>query len=1190
MTATAGAPTAGVRAEDGRATPRKGPFKGLTFFTEDDNDIFFGRSDECQLIASRLLASRFTVVFGESGVGKSSLLRAGVVHDLRRRAKASAPTLKIGSRRGPRFVPLVFSNWRDDPIPALDAAIREAAGTLFPAEILPKKRSGESLDDLLHAWCTSTEATFLIVLDQFEEYLLYHDAGGGDDSFDAGLAHAIARRDLSVRFIVSIREDALAKLDRFKKLIPNLFENRIRVGHLDPKAAEEAIRGPIGIYNANRPPDAEEVHVEDELVEAVLTQVQTRPAGAAGNGAVVGDGQPREDGPPRIETAFLQLVMERIWDVERAAQSPLLRRRTLDALGSANKIVLDYLRDAMNALQPDQQDVAARLFRDLVTPSGQKIAQLPSDLAKIEELDEPSVSEVLKTLADQRVLRGVAPPPGSSESRYEIYHDKLADPILAWRADHIQQEKARAAEQRAKKAKRKAQGYGVVAGVMVGVAVVAVVFAIQARHARQAARAQKLVAQSTSLLAVDPADAVRKAAQAMETKGSDDAEEALRVAVSSSPLRRVFRAPGPIYDASYSDDGRRILAVGAHTATVFDVATHRRLGKPIDNGVNFSNAELSPDGKLVMTAGWDDKVRFWNADTGVERKSLAVTNPSFPGDFLNGAWFDRTGKHFATVSSGGYVRIWTLGAGARAVRVTRPTTRVLTIAAFNPRRNVLAVAGSGGAWILNPTTLQTVPLTANAGSVGTIAWSPTGNVLATGNFGGVAYLWNGSTGQQIGRPFPDTTEITKIAFSPDEKFFATAAGKHVLVWHVRGGSKPGELRGHGDWVNDVAFRDSHVIVTASNDGTARIWNRASRSTLLTLRGNGSSVVSATFDRSGRSVLTGAADGTARLWDVNAGRELWGDQGLVNDAAYSPNGKWIATAGQRSSVKLWNARKGTVRRTHRTGAAVNSVSFDRSGKLLVIGADDGAEVLDGRTLRRRWRAPNRIPISDAELSPGGRYVAIATYNGDASVYDLRTRDAVELLSNPKAEFPTAHEINTTVSSAVWLPHGSLLTTGFDGFAHVWSSRGKRRLLRSFPARSTGALYQADASPTNPWLVVTAGADRYARVWDTRTGDEVGSGMQHPGPIHSAAFSPDGRLVATGGAEGVTYVWDWRHARLLGVLRRHADLINSVSFRPTKGRLRILSASDDGTAKIYGCGTCGRIENLDRLVGRYERNFR
>ena len=350
------------------------PYKGLMPYDEADAPFFFGREAEQEIISANLMASRLTLLYGPSGVGKSSVLRAGVVRHLRVLAEQN-----LLERGTPEFAVVVFNAWRDDPITALAAEVEKGVSSFLAGHKTNETEKVKgSLVDTLRFWSEQIDGDLLIILDQFEEYFLYHSQEDGEGTFAVEFPRAVNRQDLRASFLISVREDALAKLDRFKGRIPSLFDNYLRIDHLDRSAARDAIEKPIAEYNRLQK-SGEEASIEPELVEAILDQVKTGQVmlGAAGRGVVAGADE------SRVETPYLQLVMTRLWDEEiQASQPPFLRLSTLERLGGAERIVRTHLDTTMDALPPDERDAAARIFRYLVTPSGTKIAHAAADLAE----------------------------------------------------------------------------------------------------------------------------------------------------------------------------------------------------------------------------------------------------------------------------------------------------------------------------------------------------------------------------------------------------------------------------------------------------------------------------------------------------------------------------------------------------------------------------------------------------------------------------------------------------------------------------------------------------------------------------------------------------------------------------------------------------------------------------------------
>jgi hypothetical protein len=205
--------------ESPRVTPPPAdfcPYVGLRPFTVAEQPFFFGRRSETRVVAANLFATPLTVFYGPSAVGKSSVLQAGVIPQLRREAKTAV---------------LYFRDWQhDDYLDRLKAECSRAIAL----------SSGHAIDIdpalPLDAWIDTALEQFRgqlhILLDQFEEYLLYHP-DDAPTAFDGELAAAINRRDIGARFLIGLREDGLAKLDRFRKRIPNLLGNALRLRRRD---------------------------------------------------------------------------------------------------------------------------------------------------------------------------------------------------------------------------------------------------------------------------------------------------------------------------------------------------------------------------------------------------------------------------------------------------------------------------------------------------------------------------------------------------------------------------------------------------------------------------------------------------------------------------------------------------------------------------------------------------------------------------------------------------------------------------------------------------------------------------------------------------------------------------------------------------------------------------------------------
>ena len=566
------------------------PYRGLAAFEDSDLDAlyFFGRERDSEIVVANLIASRLTVLYGPSGVGKSSLLLASVARALRQLPESP--------------IVVVFSSWSEPPERGLARAIADAAG-VDPGALVDVATRAQAERDLY------------VILDQAEEYFTYH---GADDGFERALAELV-ERPLRVNVLLSLREDSLAALDRLKAAVPTLFANVLRLDRLDRASGRAAILKPLERWNEL---EDELVTIEDELVAGVLDGVGAGriDLGPGGQGVAGGNGR-----SPGIEAPYLQLVMQRLWEVERASGSPTLRASTLDELGGAAQVVADHLERAIEALEQGERDVAARLFDHLVTPSGTKIAHEASDLATFAAAPEEVVRRVLTVLADHRILRT------EETGRWEIFHDVLAGAVLGWKTRY---EAERAVAEAASEARRRQRRLALVtlaalAGLAVtaAIAVWAFVERDNAQQRAREARAHELEAHAATLIPTNSPLALALAAEAARSSPAASAEDALREALIVDRLLQVIPADGSVLDVAYGPEGRILVAGSGGKARLYEPESTRpaRPVPVLEAAHDASVVAVAADRGGMVSASLDGTVRFTPARSGVRADDAPLT-------------------------------------------------------------------------------------------------------------------------------------------------------------------------------------------------------------------------------------------------------------------------------------------------------------------------------------------------------------------------------------------------------------------------------------------------------------------------------------------------------------------------------------------------------------------------------------
>jgi hypothetical protein len=401
----------------------RSPFVGTRPFFRTDAPFFFGREREAARLANIVSACTMAVLYGESGVGKSSLLNA--------RLPLSLEEIEPG------WSVISFFDWQ----PGFEARFLK----LINDEI--GVTTGNAFARPLLQYAQDTKAPLLLVLDQFEEYFLYNPTG--NDLFEAELAKLVNRRASAVRVLFSLRSDGLFLLDRLRLRIPDVFGRMMLIEPLNAEAAADCIIHPIEAFNATSQLPA--VTVPDrksELVNALVYGAEEREIRRRLPNPGRAELEFDRTRPPRIVAPFLQMALEAIWeeDVIKKQRSELTLN-TLCSLAATNTKVQDplkavghvaqsYVDSILKPFNAEQKSVCGLIFERMVLPSGQKVAVKLADVEQfLPDKQKGKAEPILIQLSESpraRLIRKVAPGPGEVDPHFQIVHDAMAVPILNW--------------------------------------------------------------------------------------------------------------------------------------------------------------------------------------------------------------------------------------------------------------------------------------------------------------------------------------------------------------------------------------------------------------------------------------------------------------------------------------------------------------------------------------------------------------------------------------------------------------------------------------------------------------------------------------------------------------------------------------------------------------------------------------
>lgn len=380
---------------------------------------------------------------------------------------------------------------------------------------------------------------------------------------------------------------------------------------------------------------------------------------------------------------------------------------------------------------------------------------------------------------------------------------------------------------------------------------------------------------------------------------------------------------------------------------------------------------LRPNTHQVLTACGDGSVRLWDADTAKVISELDRGDAKITDVAIN----DAGSKALAVDANGRKTLIFSLGntTGPISADQTYVSTGQLWSAIFAPLQSDLGILALGGsdAKLIGLKSAQrendeTLVAFSPHGVIASASYSPDGSKIVTGSWDFSARIWDSNTGADLRKLAGDdghTGFVNSAVFSPDGKFVLTASDDGTAkIWDASTGAVLATLTGHEDRVRHATFsKDGTQILTSSNDRTARIWGlkqavqadglaTVEATVAQVFNGHEWAVLSAEFSDDGKFVITASEDNTARIWDATNGEELSvlaGHTARVTSVAFAPGNDptRAVTASQDGAVKLWDTKENKeILTLDGHTREVTSVAFSPDGKYVLTASEDGRAIL------------------------------------------------------------------------------------------------------------------------------------------------------------------------------------------------------------------------------------------------------
>ena len=1097
-----------------------------------------GRTQDVERLVERILSidHQLTVIHGESGVGKSSLVNAGLVPMLLQRSLTGQQLLPIKIR--------VYTDWINairDALSKSQGLDNELSEQGTRSKTFSSRTGDRDASNLLQKFkqLAAHGTQIILVFDQFEEFFFTYPHLPERQAFIDFWQNCLKIPDL--KLVVSIREDYLHLLLDLESAreVDILSRNfRYAISNLSLSDAKSLIENLT--EHANFP-------LQPTLIDELVRDL------ASDRGSV----RPIE----------LQLVGSQLQDRNITSLA------AYHAAGGKQRLVEQSVEEVIKACG-HAAFIAQQVLILLTDEQGKRPLRTYNDLRtgvlaySSNTVDLDLVLEVLIGSGLVFQLLEV------SSNRYQLIHDYLVPFIRINQEEGLRAElrKVQSSAQRSQANLNRLNRFALI-GTVVGLFVMAGL-AFQADRQRKLAELgeiQALISSANSSFLLnrqlEALTTVVQSAKKLDSieigKDKDNITkltlETLQKIVYNIRERYRFnpiKMDSPFYVAKFSPDGN-IIASGSYDGGVYLFQSN---GKLISRLVGFHvkyvrGLSFSPDGKRLASVGKGKSVRIWDIQTG-----KLISKFYAHQDDVTRVSFHPNGKMLLTGSSDGTAKLW-------------DSDRGIELVTFNPNGSESSIKNN-----------QVKPIQ-------DLNFSPDGNLIVIAKKTMIS-LWD-LQGKLLANAIAHDNGVYRVSFRPDGKQLATSGSDQtVKLWQIEGqiGGQIKELNREIQLVrtfktnsNDVLSlnfsADGRRLAFGSEDNSIQIFNLDG--TLETkLGGHTDSIFDVNFSPNGRYLLSASKDRTVRLWDLQATLidTIYGHTDTIWSVSFSPNGKMFASGGVDKTVRLSNA-DGTFRSELKGHEGiVYGVSFSNDGKKLLSASDDKTvRIWDSQTGKLLHLLNiHGAGLNYATFSPDQKILATVGMDNKIKLWQWDNTDNPKLL----------HELNGH-SKEVWAiafspDSQSLVSTSNDQTVKIWNVNNGQN-LHTMEAHLNGGLAVAYSPDGNQ--IGSAGKDGKVKLWNSQTGllEKVIT-ISDSSWIYGINFSPNGKAIATANSDKTVKIVDLANGELLKTLSGHTAEVNAVSYSPNGEN--IISASRDNTLKLWNAETLNFNELVQRGCGLLE----
>lgn len=442
-----------------------------------------------------------------------------------------------------------------------------------------------------------------------------------------------------------------------------------------------------------------------------------------------------------------------------------------------------------------------------------------------------------------------------------------------------------------------------------------------------------------------------------------------------------------------------------------------------------------------------------------------------------------------------------------------------------------------------------------------IAFSPDGKTIASGNANCEIHLWQLADQQRLLTLQGHTNWVRKIAFSPNGKMLASASeDSTVKVWDLTSGKCLHTLSEHTDSLHSIAFSpNGSMLASGSRDLTIRIWQVSEGSCLKILPGHIGGIISIDFSPDGKRLVSSGFDNLIKIWDVETGEcldTITEHEHWVGSTRFSPNGAFLVSGSCDRTVRIWNAENYqclAILQGH-TGWIWDAIWSTDNRLIASGGADQTIRIWDGETgtCLNTLKGHNH-QIWGIAFSPDNQIIASASEDQTIRLWQVSNGKCIACI----------YGHNNWAKTVTFSPNAQILASGHrDNTLRIWDMKSGE-CLREFKAYSQGL--PAVAFHPNREIVAGGSQDATIKLWDLKTGECSHTFIGHTDEVWSLAFSPDGKLLASSSFDHTVKLWNLNLGECSLTLHGHTDRVAAVAFSPL-GQI-LASGSDDCTIRLW-----------------------